>query len=238
MLLVSPFHDYYDGALGVAGVDKGVVFNRKPVEAQARNITADMARDFPHYDPEGPYTGIRLNVFNHDIFPGYVIFCGKKYSFLKVPIYEDGVVRDLKYRFIYNNFMTDARLLEQFGSRWRKSVERFEKEYAIPESQKDFSDLNKKYQSPILASFDNKYGRTPVPYNAAINPVLENLEFFKVFNAFDAFQEVYHFVGNILTNNEDPPELVLDEKTKLSTKGMDKTSFKRTEHPRKSKRDK
>ncbi len=248
MLIVSPFHDYYDGALGTAGVDKTIVYRRKYYHDLDQEAPIKIQRwsDFPHYSPDWFVRNINANTYGHPMYRGMVIFCGKAYPFLQVPLYEDGI--DPKQwaarpggarRFIYNNFMSDNRLLAQLSDSGKKAVEVFSK-FAEKQRNDDYSDLNKKYQSPALASFRTDYGKSSytMPYTAAVNPCLAELEFFKVFNSFDAFQEIYYFIGNVLTNNEDPPDLKLDEKTKLLTKGMDNMSFKRREHPRKSKRNK
>lgn len=237
MLIVSKFHDYYDSALGASGVDKSIVYNRIYWEngGQPKSEKTD-PKDFPLYKGDwGSYLP-RHNIHRVEIYQGVVIFCGKAYPVLMVPNVEHrefGMASPPKYRYIYNDFGQDEQLREQISQKdYATLVKKFEGEHVASLQNVDFSHLNKRYDAPIVMAFEWRYGQ----FTISANPTLQNIEFYRAVSAYDAFQEIYRFIDTVLVKREDPFPAPLNEKTKLASKGMDSTSFKRTQHPRKSRR--
>jgi hypothetical protein len=66
-----------------------------------------------------------------------------------------------------------------------------------------------------------------------LNPVLKDIEFFKIKIPPDTFREIVTFISNVLTNpeKESPP---LPNKLKIISKGFDyKTSFRKPKQDKK-----
>jgi hypothetical protein len=84
--------------------------------------------------------------------------------------------------------------------------------------------------------YDGDFGRTTFDkkrrgYNNHkpkffINPLLKNYEFYKVFDTFQAFQEISMFMGGVLGAGEKEITVVAD-KYKIAQHGFDKYSFRK-----------
>ena len=74
------------------------------------------------------------------------------------------------------------------------------------------------FQSPVFVLAD---------FNYTINPCLKDYNFYKVFNTFLAFQEIYMYISGVLGNNNKPiPEI--KDIDMVEIKGFDKkTSFRK-----------
>ena len=249
MLIVSNFHDYYDGALGQSGVDKTIVYRRmtheqkmiqkggKETEYNTLTKKLPVIGNIPV--PDGHWHE-RISGENPDrrIETGVVIFCGKVYPFIYVAIKDRRLACDDKVTYIFSDYEEQIRSFFEENDRglpyrFKQRIAYYVDVYLPQIVERDYSELNKTFESPILLAWDE--GRH---YNGSlvIDPCLKDIQFYKAVDTFTAFQELQHFIGNVLTNNEDPEPQDLTEPQKLTTKGMDGTSFKRTEHPRKAKR--
>jgi hypothetical protein len=84
-------------------------------------------------------------------------------------------------------------------------------------------------KSPAFV-YDSDYGRTKRNNNHhskfIINPLLKNYEFFKMFDSFQAFQEVSMFIGGVLGKGEKEITEVAD-KYKITQHGFNKWSFRK-----------
>ena len=76
-------------------------------------------------------------------------------------------------------------------------------------------------------TFDKKrYGFNSFKPMFFINPLLKNYEFYKVFDTFQAFQEISMFMGGVLGAGEKEITVVAD-KYKIAQHGFDKYSFRK-----------
>ena len=82
MLIVKKFHDYYDTALGVGGVDKAVVYNRESqtVEKGRRGFeTTNPADIYDHNCTTQIRPGVEISVKSRCIG-----FCGQLYPVILI----------------------------------------------------------------------------------------------------------------------------------------------------------
>ena len=99
-------------------------------------------------------------------------------------------------------------------------------------------DVFRKYNTPAFVydcdwSEDNYGGN--YRHNFTINPKLKDLQFYKVFDAFTAFQELQMFISGVLGTGE--KELIeIEDKYKIGQHGFDKWSFRKEPTKRKNKR--
>ena len=86
-------------------------------------------------------------------------------------------------------------------------------------------DINIKYNTPIIIVFgySRGYGRH---FEAVSNPVLKDVEFYKVKDAFQTFQEINMFMNGPLCSRKEIEPQPVSEKVSLMKHGMDKRSFK------------
>lgn len=97
----------------------------------------------------------------------------------------------------------------------------------------DFLDIFRKYHTPIFV-FDSDYNVTSIPISRYgggnskffINPILKDYEFYKVFDSFQAFQEIQMFMTGVLGSNE-KNIVEVEDKYKITQHGFDKWSFRK-----------
>ena len=238
MLIISKKKDYYDGVVGTMGIDKTIVYNRDTIELENR----DMPKIFK--GKEG-YWGIRrenpfhalgyINIkkeYSHicDEHAYFIIgFCGKLYIgwklYREIDTTDHSITTEISYD---TNYMTT--ILEEKG--WhgylRDSINYINAYNALF----IFRDL----KAPVFV-YDGDFGRTTFDktrslYNRHqpkffVNPLLKDYEFYKVFDTFQAFQEVSMFMGGVLGAGEKPISEVAD-KYKITQHGFDyKWSFRK-----------
>ena len=214
MLIVSKFHDYYDTAIAT-GVDKTVVYIRKttePVECPSElTELADLrAAAWRAIKPSGWEA----------MFIGY---CGRVYPILvyrafgKPPVllgsFDEVAERDRNNSMIDNRFQSKSRAI--------KAIRDF---FAISHSDK-FNNYfldNKVVCFAVVGYFSRSIETTYI-----VNPNLRELGFYKVIDAFTAFQEISMFIGGILGSPNKPICEIADVDI-LEGKGFDKvTSFRK-----------
>lgn len=88
-------------------------------------------------------------------------------------------------------------------------------------------DIHRYFNSPVILYHRNKL---------YINPQLSKFGFASIIDPYTMYQDIEMYISNVLTSYEDPDDLVMDEKTKLQSKGMDKWSFKTMPNDSKKKR--
>lgn len=211
MLIVSKFHDYYDSAIGYGGVDKTCVFERKIVNVKNDNT-------FEKFLPK------QITSNNTDtICTVFVVgFCGKFYVGCH---FTNTIQPSFKNRF--KSFCVYGKDEIKKALAQRKIKERgyyyyFFRKKKIFEIIQEFHnksnlDLFFKYKAPIFG-YDKKF---------VLNPNLKQLEFYKVFDSYSAFQEIHMFLSGVLGNPE-KETVKISDMDRLVAKGFDKkTSFRK-----------
>jgi hypothetical protein len=240
MYIIAKKKDYYDGVAGTTGIDKTIVYERETIEFEGE----DMPKVFRS---RGYYTNFRdrennplYKLGNSHIKKEYwktyprhsyflIGFCGKLYVGFKL--------YGLKDTEEYNNVNTTITFNQDY------MIELFESKTYGGYFQ---DNLNNVYQYDALHWFRDM--RTPCfvydqdfggidhidlkhyccNYHSKfiINPLLKDYQFYKVFDAVQAFQEISMFMGGVLGRGEKEIVEVAD-KYKIAQHGFNKWSFRK-----------
>lgn len=219
MLIVSKFHDYYDGAM-IYGQDKDCVYTRNTTEVETKYYNT-----LPYSADYLMAGGARL-----DVNPILIGFCGKFYPVLELkytpsthPFYAPHTPKD---DYIYDA-QTYLDFLEYQGKclrnskyfTWgrgslndKKGIEAFfSQKYSV------LDPIFRELHTPIFAI------RKKMLIN---NPSLQKLMFFRMIDPPSAFQEIYQYLGGVLGNKE-KEIITISDKDKAKQHGHDgKYSFK------------
>ena len=235
MYIISKKKDYYDGVAGTTGIDKSIVYDREIIEVEEKNLPNEFKR---YNSGSNPNRSIFLKLENTIIKPElrelyaaispFIIgFCGKLYVGWK--LYSIG--KELSYggnelitTITYDN--ENMKKLVQPHS-WGGSFEDNLNYVLTYDPIEMFRVLN----TPVFI-YDSDYDRKDIDKywrnhpKFFINPLLKEYQFYKVFNAVQAFQEISMFLGGVLGNRE--KEIVnVEDKYKITQHGFDKWSFRK-----------
>jgi hypothetical protein len=239
--------DYYDGVVGTVGVDKTIVYDREIIEIEADNMP-DLFKRKTFYasfreredNPFYQLSNSRLKKKYHKQYPhnSYFIlgFCGKLYIGWKLYSIKESTNRN-SYNYDFNNVITTITydldyIKELFEEKtWHGNL--YDNLNYI--SNYDAMDWFRNMKAPVFI-YDYDYDRTHVDVNRYgweknnskffINPLLKDYEFYKIFDAFQAFQEISMFLGGVLGRGEKDIIEVAD-KYKIEQHGFDKWSFRK-----------
>jgi hypothetical protein len=221
--------DYYDGVVGTMGIDKTLVYNRQIVEIDKKNI--------PVFLNNGKRSWLlsNHNLGGHSIKKeciyqsyGYFVvgFCGRLYVGWKL-------YKEIKSRFsteLSVNITYDFNFMDSIlnSSSWHgKFVDNYNRMINY-----DAMQIFRDYKTPIFV-YDSDFDRTSIGRGSGngserfiINPILSHYQFFKVFDSFQAFQEISMFIGGVLGLGE--KEIIeVEDKYKIEQHGFDKWSFRK-----------
>lgn len=243
VLILSKKKDYYDGVVGTMGVDKTIVYERNIIEIDDNK---DMPKEFQsnkndswHKRRENHFLNLdymNTNSKKYDNNHFFLVgFCGKLYLGWKFDYNvkekdERGVIVDVtKTDIIYGYENAKDHLKDGY---WKSNIKE-DINYVL---NYDPINIFRELKTPVFI-YDNDESnfRHRVNRNSSmliINPVLKNYEFYKVIDAFTAFQEIQMFLGGVLGIDE--KEIInVDDKYKIPQHGFDKWSFRR--EPQKNK---
>ena len=241
MYIIAKRKDYYDGVAGTTGIDKTIVYERETTEFEGE----DMPKVFRR---KGYYTNFRdrennpfYRLSNSHIkkeyykqFPhhSYFIigFCGKLYVGFKLySVNEntteyDNVITTITYD---QNYMIELFDKKTYNGHFQDNMNHV--------LQFDALEWFRDMKTPCFV-YDQDYGRTHIDITRyrwtdshskfIVNPLLKEYEFYKIFDAFQAFQEVSMFMGGVLGRGEKDIVEVAD-KYKIAQHGFDKWSFRK-----------
>ena len=240
MRIIGKSKDYYDSALAF-GQDESIVYVRKPEvmnEDQAKKAIGFGNKDryfsdavLDHLlvgglpDSERSIYRNRWRSYSGDLRFYIIGFCGKFYPCVQhKPIGQGGDLPEITF------YAGDKVRLNRRGSD-RIKEERTKEEKKIDRflafEFKEGDDLFHKFQTPIIV-FDitDCYFRDIKENALAINVNLSEYKFFRVKDAFTAFQELSQYIGGVIGVHPDPVGDIAD-KDMRDAKGFDEWSFKR-----------
>ncbi len=246
MLIQSDFHDYYDAALGVGGIDTDIVFRRYTKTLADHDLPegwtdslGGAGRFFGYYhhaplwqhDPQTTPPA-------HRVEREYLIgFCGEIFYGIEVR----SVVEPNKRLFFFDDeigaFITDYISILQKPHHYPTFGE---DSYAL---WMDVRDRVSRYRSSGAAVRIHQTYNTPVFVylmrgGLVINPCLREYGFMRVKDTFTAFQEVQMYVGGVLPQAEHPL-VEVSERDKLLQHGFDeKWSFRNPDPPKRKQKKK
>jgi hypothetical protein len=245
MKILSNFKDYYDIQLKY-GQDKNIVYRR--FTAEPEEIRDHKFTELEFKKLGRPYKSGKARA-------GAVYFCGTVYPFIRFEYYE--ALIDEKHsnycsccsdkhhvKYLYDIAAVD-KLIETVYAKEPKLLKQYKENSAAKytsaylSNRKTFEQVFKDekfkklvdhaHDAPIAVLLESKYDKTRV----IRNPVLDTLQFVRVFQGVLAFQELERWMNNIAVPIKPIPDI--DDKYMAASKGYDKFSFRKapTKYPRK-----
>ena len=246
MKIVSPFHDYYDTALG-HGVDPHVVWKRVPREWNGKGLPLpDVAADADSLDAElGPRL---LPASRPDRWRtrkpawhyrrGWVAFCGRTYPFIEMIDRHDAPASPPPSTFCYSTGEVAALLKKKELARFERDdrVWRFELCRAdvddFFEQSPGSAELHRVTASPVVvgthtltAELRRRVAHLRRVEVVTVNARLADFEFQSVVDPYTAFQELSMYLGGVLGRPEMEHAPIPDDAMR-DMKGFDEQSFK------------
>jgi len=220
MLILSKKKDYYDGVVGTMGIDKTIVYDRKETIFEGKNIPKIFSvKSFRMRYENNIFHAISYRKLTKEIRSKYdslsyiiVGFCGKVYLGLVLSYkIKTGFLPEDKYVIVYNQ------------DEIKEIVEWSEIDnYLIFVNNYNAIEMFRTYNTPAFVYVDG--GRND---KFIVNPILDEYDFYKVFDSFNAFQEIQMFIGGVLGSKEN--EIIkISDKDKINQHGFDyKWSFRK-----------
>lgn len=248
MRIISKFKDYYDTCM-YYGMDKELVYSRQSQNIQA-NITQLIKENTTighfNYSAHHRYISNKENIeFNF----GSIGFCGKFYPYIKfarrmpfdrltqmsIPdevtfCYSAEQTHEFMQKFPYtgkNNLDRGGNPIKNYPLTVRMPYQHYTEKYMSLESYytnnfKESLEPFYKYNTPIIVESKSTPHNDPM---IEVNACLKNYQFYRMFDAFKAFQEISMFVGGVLPQNG-KEMIVLSDVMKRDKHGFDDMSFK------------
>lgn len=220
------YKDYYDGVAGTVGIDKTIVYERHPIEFNTRetNNIPDAFKYKRTHDWKNPFRLLNhIRTIRGDYDYGYFIvgFCGKSYIGFKQIKKSKQLLNNNKLEYIPESvFITYD--LNEFIDVYEKTQKRELGDDVVNYYNEikniNALEINRQYNTPIWVYEKEHF---------YVNPKLSDFDFYKVFDAFTAFQEISMFIGGVLGNKE--KEIIqVSDKNKIEQHGFDyKWSFRK-----------
>lgn len=219
MIIRSQFRDYYDG-VAKSGIERSIVYNRVPV---------------PFHYQSGYYSGLRSGSY------ALILFCGKAYKLIRAKT-TDGLSarwcydiedvdkfvqsychkKDVEYyngtrKRLANLAWYRGRFYNTFWSRQRKDHIAFFNRTDLPMLGR-MQELQDTHGAPVVIYEDQKD-------SIVLNGKLEPFSFYRVVDAYTAFQEIQMFLSNIALPEKTIPHV--SDRDMITAKGFDKFSFRK-----------
>jgi hypothetical protein len=234
MYIIKKFHDYYDVGMS-AGIDKTIIYRRitsKLMNTKIPEFKEIMDRNYGYTLSNGyPFIDVTFGILG---------FCGKLY-----PLYiinNENVFATIPKMMVYVSQKVSSSG-PRASSIMKKIITAFYKVNNY-NGQSDYTrtlsfssyvmKLNKpelffRFNAPIFQyyCFEKAYG-------VIINPQLKDTGFSSLMDPWTAFQELSMFVGGVLCQPKDVPQII-DDKVLRDSKGFDDMSFKTVSPGKKSK---
>lgn len=225
MRIVSKHKDYYDGCASY-GQSDGLMYIREQ-------------KEIPHENRREHFSDLsRLQTV-------VIGFCGKTYGCIRVRESYAGSEQDFVGAYsvedldkLVDKFFDDSRKKDYHKniSRWVLDMHDRHGIYNLDGSRPGYERFFQKAPNiPSLHTYFEKYKTAIFADNFStkcltINPVLKYYSFAKVFDPYQAFQELQMFVGSGIFNEDKPIPPMADEDW-ADIKGFDKYSFRSQERP-------
>lgn len=251
MRIISEFKDYYDSSL-IYGIDPNIIFIRKQISYNFEYNKNDEKVYLP--GELNKYVNTFIELFKHtpghirhmrgnrfynydtkDIRSCFIGFCGKLYPAFKLldTVYYSPEMlinnitdKDLKNQLINitrEELKSDIDKEYDYLFRWEENALTYKSwNNLLKECDKNYDDIFITMNSPIFMVDRFEYNK----YKLTINPQLKPLNFQKIKNNVEAFQDIGMYLGNQLVKKNNPVINISDEIMR-DEKGFDKWSFKK-----------
>lgn len=237
MRIRSPFRDYYDGVQS-CGQDQTLVYLRLPKDLPTWPAFKHCPAATNSYTVRNRISNKEM--FTFDVWVYQVGFCGKVYPVLlleredKVACFNASQVDDyVRERFSeedYESFCLKRRDRLYFKSGWpmHKHKSDFEKYFDEARQEEDkFLEFFIANRCPLFLATDwdglkNPYAKTR---HCTINASLKDVQFYRLFEPYQAYQEIAMFLGNMAEPRKPIPHI--SDEVMAEAKGFDKHSFRK-----------
>lgn len=235
--------DYYDGVVGTMGVDKTIIYNREIREFVKDEIPEPFKRKVSNYYTKQVQAFLKLGGYHikkehlkkYNSYSYFIVgFCGKLYigwklyASKKTSFTNENVITTIIYNFEEIKQLLDLKQV------WYGNLEDHVNNVLNYDPMDLFRNLNTPvfiYDHDFNRTFLSRYGNYENP-KFIINPNLSDYEFYRIFDSFQAFQEIQMFLGGVLGNHEKEIIEVAD-KYKIEQHGFDKWSFRKESESKK-----
>lgn len=241
MRIISKFHDYYDGIQSV-GYDPHLTYHRVQHDLRIGLKNKDFYRKYDSSDfvmPEGlpsfsesflihvnPRNNYGLRDTRFMTSDGYLYligFCGKYYLTLRES------VRNRDYTSTVEFLYDKDSAVRFFSTYHNKNVHKSVFDVLGECSVSPFSDPLEPFRvlnAPVFCiELRDKYSIFVHGKELTVNPELDSMQFYRMFDAYSAYQEIAMFLSGVLGWPENATVQISDEDMR-DAKGFDKWSFK------------
>jgi len=233
MYIISKHKDFYDSVAGQKGIDKTIIFERhittltfsckKP--GDKNNWWRQL--HFPTYGPKSNSFRYNISREGDKKFVLFLVgFCGKMYVVAKC----ETQVRETKFSnvtpvvsYIYGIDNIKAAICDYYNDEdyFKKSTDKNLNHILACINDPKILELFYTHKTPQFILYD--YDKD----NLHVNGNLNEIDFFKVFNPFMAFQEIEMYITGVLGINN-KPTVEISDKDKIAGHGFDpKYSFRK-----------
>ncbi len=226
MKLITNFHDYYDTSIGYGGINNDIIFKRKQKEIviERKNYTVDYnnyLKIFDNIDSKYFYNYHDNYNYKDKIFFNYniLLLCGKVYPIIEYKLnffYNFEEIKNIILEDIKNK---KIKVKNYYFNRKIKNLEQFFK-YNIDKEQ--LLKYHRFLKSPIILIKELNHNYKSI--KIIVNPILKDIQFFKMIDSFQMYQELEMFISNFLI--EIKPIIEVSDEVKRDKKGFDHKSFK------------
>lgn len=217
MKIISPFKDYYDWIAGkYGGGDPRLIYKRTKIQGKDAkdrviyDIVSGRSYELSSLNANRYRLGKSTYSFN------ILIFCGRQYLVVKI----DGATNILSEEKHPDLWQMLNKTSKGITSLLLKSTSI---DFYLGKQTQFAENLCKQYDQPVLLIING--------LGAVVDdriPVLQDVGFASIMSAEQCYQEISHFLGNVLRESPDTkPPVEIDDKYKIIGAGFDtKTSFR------------
>lgn len=236
MRIISNFKDYYDG-VAKQGIDTEIVYAREIYEESYEKLNEQV---FSYASIFFDVKGLNSLRYSEKAELHYLGFCGKIYPFIKLFSHSITVNSENKREssIVLKKIFWSAESFIEYAKEhftcFEKSTYRFWSKTDDLGSESDikqaFKEIkNESMMKELFFSFNSPiFLITPGnrSHKITINPILKELEFFKVKDSYSAFQDLSMYVSGVL-NQSDNAMIKISDADKIHKHGFDKWSFRK-----------
>jgi hypothetical protein len=227
MHIISKFKDYYDSVAGQKGIDKTIVFERWE---QKLSVSVRSKGIKQWWNPSNfpTYGSMSTKAAGHKHFSLFIVgFCGKIYIGAKV-------TSTIQHKYAYNDVDSVVSYIYGIDYIKEKVCEYYNNEKYFNgrrdanlehimsfTTDKKMLELFYTYKTPQFILWPGEQD------NLVINGCLKDIQFYKMFDPFRAFQEIEMYITGVLGINN-KPMVEISDKHKIVGHGFDpKYSFRK-----------
>jgi hypothetical protein len=234
MLIRSDFHDYYDSALGITGVDSDIIYRRFThtiADADPPEGWFDAPNQRRFFGRVTGYYPLFSRVAGYSLVREFIVgFCGEAWYGIEISRSGETKHNPFKNIFVYDDdigtfiaeYITPPHLMYEEGGSYNRFLDLRHRLGKYQDSGA-ISRLHRSHNVPVFVYI--------MGGSLILNPQLQEFGFMKVKETFSAFQDLQSYVGGVL-QAEAPEILDISDLDRLKQHGFDeKWSFRNPNPP-------